>query len=320
MAEALAGTPVNPDAAVSVRGLTKRFGTFAAVDGIDFDVRRGEVFGFLGPNGSGKTTTIRMLTSSITPTAGTISVLGEDAVKHPDRAKLRLGYMSQKFSLFEDLTVDENLKFYGGVYDLTPEQYAERRAYVLRMAGLEGRESELTRNLSVGWRQRLALGTATLHSPEIVFLDEPTSGVDPTARRRFWDLLYDLASNGVTLFVTTHYMDEAANCSRLAFMYRGRIIADGPPREIRESLLTERILDVATGDADRSLTWLESADGVHEAYLSGASVHAVVEAGLSPETLTARLVAAGFADARVVPVDPTLEDVFVNLVSQQGGA
>ena len=203
------------------------------MNGIDVDVPRGQVFGFLGPNGSGKTTTIRILTGSLAPTHGRALVLGENVARHPERVRPRIGYMSQKFSLFEDLTVAENLTFYAGVYNLTPDQFAERREYIIDMAGLRGREQELTRNLSVGWRQRLALGTATIHEPELVFLDEPTSGVDPVARRQFWDLLYELAGRGVTLFVTTHYMDEATHCNRLAFIYGGSIIAAGSPAELR---------------------------------------------------------------------------------------
>ncbi len=223
---------------VRIRDLTKRYGEFAAVDGIGFDVTAGEVFGFLGPNGSGKTTTIRMLTGSVAPTSGSIEVLGTDVVRRPDRVKSRIGYMSQKFSLFEDLTVDENLRFYGGVHGLGRDVYARRREYILDMAGLRGRESELTRNLSTGWKQRLALGVATIHEPELLFLDEPTSGVDPVARRQFWDLLYEMSGRGVTLFVTTHYMEEATNCTRLAFMYRGRVVADGKPRALREAHTT----------------------------------------------------------------------------------
>jgi len=219
--------------AVRVRGLRKDFGSFTAVDGIDLEVPRGQVFGFLGPNGSGKTTTIRMLTGTLKPTSGRAEVLGADIVRHADDVRRRIGYMSQKFSLFEDLTVDENLRFYAGVYELAPERFDEQRAYILRMADLEGREDELTANLSVGWRQRLALGAATIHDPELLFLDEPTGGVDPIARRHFWDLLYDLAARGVTLFVTTHYMDEAAHCHRLAFIQSGRIIAQGSPTELR---------------------------------------------------------------------------------------
>ena len=313
--ESLRGTPPNPDAAISVRGLTKRFGDFTAVDGIDFDVPRGTIVGFLGPNGSGKTTTIRMLTGTSAPNAGQALVLGEDVVAHPERVRQRFGYMSQKFALFEDMTVEENLRFYAGVYDLSPERFAQQRAYVLQMADLQGRENELTANLSVGWRQRLALGTATIHDPELLFLDEPTGGVDPVARRQFWDLLYELAGRGVTLFVTTHYMDEASHCNQLAFIYRGGLIAEGAPAAIRHDLLTERVLEVQVTDVDGALTWLEGAPGVEEAYLSGASLHAVLDPDAVPG-FEERLRAAGFSDAVVRLVEPTLEDVFVNLVAR----
>ena len=226
-------TPASNPAAISIQGLTRTFGSFTAVDHIDLEVPTGQIFGFLGPNGSGKTTTIRMLTGTLRPTSGQIHVLGHDVLRHPREVQPRIGYMSQRFALFEDLTVDQNLKFYAGIYNLPDERFQAQRAYVLEMADLVGRENELTSNLSVGWRQRLALGAATIHDPELLFLDEPTSGVDPVARRQFWDLLYDLAARGVTLFVTTHYMDEAAHCNRLAFIYRGRIIADGSPTELR---------------------------------------------------------------------------------------
>ncbi len=301
--------------AISVRGLTKRFGSFTAVDGIDFDVPRGTIFGFLGPNGSGKTTTIRMLTGTSAADAGRATVLGEDVLAHPERIKQRIGYMSQKFALFEDMTVEENLRFYAGVYALSPDRFAQQRAYVLDMADLRGRENELTANLSVGWRQRLALGTATIHDPELLFLDEPTGGVDPVARRQFWDLLYELAGRGVTLFVTTHYMDEASHCNQLAFIYRGRLIAEGSPATIRHDLLSEQVLEIRLADVDTALAWLETADGVEEAYLSGASLHAVV----APDAVAGfadRLRASGFADADVRLVEPTLEDVFVNLVAR----
>ena len=301
--------------AISVRGLTKRFGSFTAVDGIDFDVPRGTIFGFLGPNGSGKTTTIRMLTGTSAADAGQATVLGEDVLAHPERIKQRIGYMSQKFALFEDMTVEENLRFYAGVYALSPDRFAQQRAYVLDMADLRGRENELTANLSVGWRQRLALGTATIHDPELLFLDEPTGGVDPVARRQFWDLLYELAGRGVTLFVTTHYMDEASHCNQLAFIYRGRLIAEGSPATIRHDLLSEQVLEIRLADVDTALAWLETADGVEEAYLSGASLHAVV----APDAVAGfadRLRASGFADADVRLVEPTLEDVFVNLVAR----
>jgi ABC-2 type transport system ATP-binding protein len=305
--------------AIEVTGLRKTFGTFTAVDGIDVTVERGQIFGFLGPNGSGKTTTIRMLCGTMRPDSGSALVLGEDVIRHPDRVQRRIGYMSQKFSLFEDMTVAENLRFYAGVYELPDEEFAVQRAYVLKMADLVGREDELTRNLSVGWRQRLALGAATIHSPELLFLDEPTSGVDPVARRQFWDLLYDLAGRGVTLFVTTHYMDEAAHCNQLAFIYRGRIVAEGTPSALRAEQVDQRIFDISVADADLAMAALESDPEVTEAYLSGASLHAVVPAGspLTASELSARLAASGFAGAEVAVVEPTIEDVFVNLVSRQ---
>lgn len=304
--------------AIRVQGLRKTFGSFTAVDGIDVEVPAGQIFGFLGPNGSGKTTTIRMLTGTLRPQAGRAEVLGTDVVKHPDRVKRRIGYMSQKFSLFEDMTVDENLKFYAGVYDVSAEDFPARREYVLQMADLVGRENELTRNLSVGWRQRLALGAATIHSPELLFLDEPTSGVDPVARRQFWDLLYDLAARGVTLFVTTHYMDEAAHCNQLAFIYRGRIIAKGSPTQLRTEVMDQRIFDITVSNADLAMDALTNTPGVDEAYLSGARLHAATarSSALTGEDLRLRLNASGFADAVVLETEPTIEDVFVNLVSQ----
>jgi ABC-2 type transport system ATP-binding protein len=314
-----ATTTAESELAISVHGLTKTFGDFTAVDGIDLDVPRGQVFGFLGPNGSGKTTTIRMLTGNLRPKSGRARVLGEDVIRHPDRVQRRIGYMSQKFSLFEDMTVDENLKFYAGVYDLDAEQFARQREYILTMADLTGRENELTRNLSVGWRQRLALGAATIHEPELLFLDEPTSGVDPVARRQFWDLLYELAERGVTLFVTTHYMDEAAHCNRLAFIYRGHIIATGSPTEIRSQHFDQRIFSISATDSEAVLTWLENADEISEAYLAGASLRAVVPAAstLQAEQLTDRLTQAGLGPVEVSGTEPSIEDVFLSLVARQ---
>jgi ABC-2 type transport system ATP-binding protein len=316
-----AGAAPDPAAAISVRGLTKRFGAFTAVDGIDFDVPRGQVFGFLGPNGSGKSTTIRMLTGSLAATSGHAYVLGEDVLAHPARVQRRIGYMSQKFTLFRDLTVEENLRFYAGVYGLSARQYADQRAYILQMADLVGREQELTANLSVGWQRRLALGTATIHSPELLFLDEPTSGVDPVARRQFWDLLYELANRGVTLFVTTHYMEEASHCNQLAFIYRGRLVAEGSPPEIRGRASRQQILEVAVATPDAALEVIEKVPGVIDAYLSGATVHVVFSADGGERTFAESLIAAlqsqGFADVSVVQVEPTIDDVFVSLVSSQ---
>jgi ABC-2 type transport system ATP-binding protein len=303
-----------------VTGLRKKFGDFTAVDGVDFKVKRGEIFGFLGPNGSGKTTTIRMLCGVIAPTSGGGTVMGYDVVAEPERVRENIGYMSQKFSLFQDLTVDENLRFYAGIYGLSDEKYRERRAYILKMAGLEGREGELTGNLSVGWKQRLALGCATIHEPKLIFLDEPTSGVDPTARRQFWELLYDLAHEGVTLFVTTHYMDEATHCNRLAFIYRGTIIAEGSPQEVKADLTADTILQIAVDRGEDALVALEELPDVDEAYMQGSLVHVNLGRRSAEDVgLTGYLADRGFTVTGVERVDPTLEDAFVHLVTQQGG-
>ncbi|MDH4139263.1 MAG: ABC transporter ATP-binding protein [Coriobacteriia bacterium] len=311
-------TVSDEDVAVSVLGLTKRFGDFTAVDAIDFDVRRGEIFGFLGPNGSGKTTTIRMLCGVIVPTEGTATILGTDVVREPEEIRRHIGYMSQKFSLFQDLTVDENLRFYAGVYGLDEDAFAQRRAYILEMADLVGREKELTANLSVGWKQRLALGCATIHEPDLIFLDEPTSGVDPTARRHFWDLLYDLAANGVTLFVTTHYMDEAAHCNRLAFIYRGRLAAIGTPAQIKQQQMPDSILEVEVDDPERALEVLDSSHAFVEVYASGTALHVNVGRALAgAEAIREVLEPAGFKVLRIERVAPTVEDVFVHLVTAE---
>ncbi|TLM76795.1 MAG: ABC transporter ATP-binding protein [Actinobacteria bacterium] len=303
-----------------VSGLTKRFGDFTAVDAIDFRVRPGEIFGFLGPNGSGKTTTIRMLCGVIAPSGGRATVMGFDTEREPERVRANIGYMSQKFSLFQDLTVDENLRFYAGVYGLAADQFAERRAHILEMADLRGREGELTSNLSVGWKQRLALGCATIHEPKLIFLDEPTSGVDPNARRRFWELLYELAAGGVTLFVTTHYMDEATHCNRLAFIYRGRIIAEGSPQAITGSLAADTILELDVDDGEAALASLADAPGIEETYLQGRLLRVNLGARATGEVDVPGLLAArGFAVRGCARVEPTLEDAFVHLVGLQGG-
>ncbi len=314
-------TPLAPAAdAIVVTGLRKVFGDFVAVDGIDFSVKRGEIFGFLGPNGSGKSTTIRMLCGVAEPSGGTGTVMGYDVVREPARVRENIGYMSQKFSLFQDLTVAENLKFYAGIYGLTAEKFEERRAYILKMADLHGREDELTANLSVGWKQRLALGCATIHEPRLLFLDEPTSGVDPTARRQFWELLDDLASDGVTLFVTTHYMDEATHCNRLAFIYRGSIIAEGTPHEIKAGLGADTILQLDVADGEAALARLLEHPLVAEGYMQGALVNVNLGEHTAEEAdLAAFLRTAGFEVLGIEPVEPTLEDAFVHLVGVQGG-
>jgi ABC-2 type transport system ATP-binding protein len=230
--------------AVQSIDLSKRFGDFIAVDRVSFTVERGAIFGFLGPNGAGKTTTMRMLLGLLRPTSGVATVLGFDIVKQTGELKRHIGYMSQRFSLYDDLTVDENLNFYGRTYGVRGKQLRERKDFVLHMAGLEGRQRELTRNLSGGWKQRLALGTAIIHEPEMLFLDEPTAGVDPISRRAFWDLLYELAEGGTTIMVTTHYMDEAEHCQNLAFIQHGRIVAQGSPAEIKETKMRGQVLEI----------------------------------------------------------------------------
>jgi ABC-2 type transport system ATP-binding protein len=317
--EARREIPAGGDAIV-VSGIRKTFGDFVAVDSVDFRVKRGEIFGFLGPNGSGKTTMIRMLCGVIAPTSGGATVMGYDVMKEPERVRENIGYMSQKFSLFQDLTVDENLRFYAGIYGLTAEKFEERRTYILNMADLEGRESELTGNLSVGWKQRLALGCATIHEPKLIFLDEPTSGVDPTARRQFWELLYELARDGVTLFVTTHYMDEATHCNRLAFIYRGDIIAEGTPQEVKADLMSDTILQVAVDDGESALAALETRPDVEEAYMQGSLVHVNIgRVAAEQADLGGYLTERGFEVHGIERVEPTLEDAFVRLVGQQGG-
>jgi len=219
---------------IEVSGLTKKFGAFTAVNSVSFQVAKGEIFGFLGANGAGKSTTIRMLCGLLSPTAGGAIVGGFSVGTQPEKVKERIGYMSQKFSLYEDLTVVENIRFFGGIYGLGRSRIRTRLPWILEMAGLKGREHSLTRELAGGWKQRLALGCALLHEPEIVFLDEPTGGVDPVSRRRFWDLIYDLSVRGVTVFVTTHYLDEAEYCHRIMLMHAGEIIAGGSPRELKD--------------------------------------------------------------------------------------
>jgi len=306
--------------AIEVRGLGKTFGDFVAVNAIDLTVKRGEIFGFLGPNGSGKTTTIRMLCGTIEASGGSAKIMGYDIDTQAEMVRLNIGYMSQKFSLFQDLTVDENLRFYAGIYGLSDEKFAERRTYILKMADLEGREDELTGNLSVGWKQRLALGCATIHEPKLIFLDEPTSGVDPNARRQFWELLYELANSGVTLFVTTHYMDEATHCNRLAFIYRGNIIADGTPHEIKASLAADTILQLEVSDGEGALAALKDHPLVDESYMQGALLNVNVgEHSAEAADLPGFLGKAGFEVTHIEPVEPTLEDAFVHLVTTQGG-
>jgi ABC-2 type transport system ATP-binding protein len=303
--------------AIVARGLTRRFGDFSAVDGIDFEVRRGEIFGFLGPNGSGKTTTIRMMLGLLQPTAGTVEVLGVPVAERAKEIRPRVGYMSQRFSLYNDLTVLQNLRFYGRAYGLGNDLLAERIQNALQMAGLEGRERTHTKDLSGGWRQRLALSAAILHRPELVFLDEPTAGVDPVSRRAFWDLLYKLVADQITIFVTTHYMDEAEHCHRLAFIQRGKLIAHGSPEEIKRDLMHGQVLEIAPADAAKAVKVLRAAREsgrlpLEEVVMYGSLVHVVApQTGRHQEAIAAELVQAGVEPGNMAVIEPSLEDVFI---------
>ena len=306
----------NMDAyAVKVVDLTKKFGDFSAVNGVTFDIRRGQIFGFLGPNGAGKTTTIRMLLGLLRPTSGHASVLGFDIVRQPEQIRKHIGYMSQRFSLYRDLTVAENLDFYGRTYGVRGQRLRERKEFVVEMAGLQGRERELTRNLSGGWKQRLALGSAILHEPEMLFLDEPTAGVDPISRRAFWDLLYELAEEGTTIFVTTHYMDEAEHCQDLAFIHNGRIIARGAPEEIKVNKMRGQVLEIDCTQPDLAIGLLRQMDLFEEVALYGALVHVVADGveGYKPRIAKA-LAEAGVQVQAMDAIAPSLEDVFISNV------
>jgi len=301
--------------AVKVVDLTKKFGDFSAVNGVTFDIRRGQIFGFLGPNGAGKTTTIRMLLGLLRPTSGHASVLGFDIVRQPEQIRKHIGYMSQRFSLYRDLTVAENLDFYGRTYGVRGQRLRERKEFVVEMAGLQGRERELTRNLSGGWKQRLALGSAILHEPEMLFLDEPTAGVDPISRRAFWDLLYELAEEGTTILVTTHYMDEAEHCQDLAFIHNGRIIARGAPEEIKVNKMRGQVLEIDCTQPDLAIGLLRQMDLFEEVALYGALVHVVADGveGYKPRIAKA-LAEAGVQVQAMDAIAPSLEDVFISNV------
>ncbi len=299
---------------LDVQGLTRKFGSFTAVDHVTFSVQAGEVLGYLGPNGSGKTTTIRMLCGLITPTEGTASILGIDVAKNPEAVKPHIGYMSQKFALYDDLTVLENLQFYAGVYDIPQSEEAGRIGEVLRMAGLENRTKAFTRELSGGWRQRLALGCALIHKPPLLFLDEPTSGVDPVARREFWDLIYELASGGTTIFITTHYMDEAEHCTRVAFMYRSKLLALDTPAGLKSTYLKGAAWDLAATPLLETVELLSGTEGIAQASLHGDRAHVIVKPGVwTQKRLTKNLTDNGITVQSVETVESTLEDVFTLL-------
>jgi ABC-2 type transport system ATP-binding protein len=301
---------------VEVEHLTKRFGTFVAVDDISFTAHQSEIFGFLGPNGSGKSTTIRILCGLLRPSSGRARVAGIDVAADPEAVRQHIGYMSQKFSLYNDLRVAENLRFFAGLYSVPRKELPDRVAWALRMAGLEGRGNAPTSSLPVGWKQRLALGCAVLHRPPIVFLDEPTSGVDPVSRRQFWDLIHQMVSEGVTVFVTTHYMDEAEYCNRLALLDAGRIVAMGTPTELKGRHMKGQLLVVECEPLGAAIESLRSAPGILDAAVFGSSLHVVVtDATTAIPFIQETLRGKGFRVARVEPISPSLEDVFVSLTA-----
>ena len=307
------------NAAVEVEELTRAYGDFVAVDHVSFTVARAEVFGFLGPNGAGKTTTIKMLTGLVPPTSGQGHVAGYDIRTERRRIKRHIGYMSQLFSLYADLTVEENIAFFSGLYGVPGEKKAERRDWVLRMAGLTDQRGRLTGELSLGWKQRLALGCAVLHEPPVLFLDEPTSGVDPISRRGFWDLIYALASAGTTVFVTTHYMEEAEYCDRLALMNRGKLIALDTPAKLREGF-AQPLLEVRTGSGAQAAELLEGTPGVRGAGLFGRAIHVTLQPGTGREEIRRRLAEHGIEVDSIEEIPPSLEDVFIARIEEAGGA
>ena len=301
--------------AVVIRSMGRRFGDFQAVKNISLEVPRGEIFGFLGPNGAGKSTTIRMLCGIIAPSEGEGSVAGFDVRAEAEKIKTRIGYMSQKFSLYEDLTVEENIDFYSGIYQIPVAGQQARKTWVLNMAGLTEHRRTPTGKLSGGWKQRLSLGCAILHEPPVIFLDEPTSGVDPVSRRKFWNLIYELSGQGVTIFVTTHYMDEAEYCDRIAMIYRGEMIAIGSPEKLKRETMQEDILEVYCDSPSDAMTLLEELEEVKEVALFGKGLHVVVDKAKEGENALRRALTASFMQIESLEiVTPSMEDVFVSLI------
>ncbi|MEW5764398.1 MAG: ATP-binding cassette domain-containing protein [Acidobacteriota bacterium] len=304
--------------AVRLEGLTRRFGEFTAVRAVSLEVAQGEIFGFLGPNGAGKSTTIRMLCGLLAPTSGRGSVAGFDVSAEAEKIKAHIGYMSQRFSLYDDLTVEQNIDFFSGIYRIPKGKREDRKAWVLNMAGLGTLRGRLTGSLPGGWKQRLALGCALLHEPAILFLDEPTSGVDPVSRRNFWDIIHVEADRGTTVFVTTHYMEEAEYCDRLGLIYRGELVAAGTPSEMKERFMGDAVLEVRCDRPQEALAVIEGVEGVKDAALFGRDVHAVVASARDLVPLVrGRLEASGFSVSSIEPVPPSLEDVFVSLIERR---
>ena len=307
-------------ASVIARGLTRVFGAFTAVDHIDLEIAAGEVVGFIGPNGAGKSTTIRMLCGLILPTSGSATVAGYDVATQPELVRAHIGYMSQKFSLYGDLTVRENLRFFGGLYQVPAREMGERMTFAIDMAGLDGREDALVRTLAGGWKQRLALGCAILHRPPVLFLDEPTSGVEPQARRLFWELIHRLASDGVTILVSTHYMEEAEYCNRIALIDAGRLVAVGSPGDLRRRELGGVLYEILCTPLGAAMLALRSAPGVIDVAIFSDRLHVVLRDDAVAPTLRPFLTGQGMEAGDPRAIAPGLEDVFVQLVTRRHAA
>jgi ABC-2 type transport system ATP-binding protein len=301
--------------AIVVDKLCKRFGDFAALDDVSFDVGRGEIMGFLGPNGAGKSTLIRVLCGLLRPTSGRAVVAGIDITDDPEAVRRRIGYMSQKFSLYGDLSVVENLRFFGGIYGVSKRTIADRVAFAVEMAGLRGRENALVAELAGGWKQRLALGCAILHKPAVLFLDEPTSGVDPSSRRRFWNLIHDLSADGVSVLVSTHYMDEAEYCMRIAMIAAGRLIALGTPHDLKQQSIGGELIELQCDDVGAAIELVARNPAVRDVAVFGNTLHLLVDdADSVAPAMCADLAGQGVAGARARRIAPSMEDMFVHLV------
>ncbi|MAT57713.1 MAG: multidrug ABC transporter ATP-binding protein [Ignavibacteriae bacterium] len=301
---------------IEVNNLTKKFGDFVSVDNVSFKVKKGEIFGFLGANGAGKSTTIRMLCGILEPTEGDALVGGFSVANDPDKVKLNIGYMSQRFSLYNDLTVEENINFFGGVYGLKGKDLEERKKWVLQISNLIGKEKIITGSLPGGIKQRLALGTAVIHKPKIVFLDEPTSGVDPISRRSFWDLIVNLSEEGITIFVTTHYLEEAEFCNNIMLINAGKIIAEGNPSELKTKYLNHDIIEIECTNAVSAMEILEEAEFVNDITIFGNNIHLSVDKGFENFELIKNQIKNISEVRRIEKIVPTLEDVFINLLEK----
>ena len=301
---------------IEVKNLTKKFGDFTSVDSVSFNVKKGEIFGFLGANGAGKSTTIRMLCGILEPTEGDALVGGFSVAKDPDKVKLNIGYMSQKFSLYNDLTVEENINFFGGVYGLSGKELDERKEWVLTISNLLGKEKIITGSLPGGIKQRLALGTAVIHKPKIVFLDEPTSGVDPISRRNFWDLIVKLSDEGITIFVTTHYLEEAEFCNNIILINAGKIIAEGNPTELKTKYLDTDIIDIECSNAVAAMEILQKQEFVQDISIFGNNLHISVTKGFNDFDKIREVIQTAAEVKLIEKIVPTLEDVFINLLEK----